>query len=116
MSSESLPAIDPNNSRRGGSTQDATAKLGRLVADMSRIPLLHETDPTLSSDARTFLEQTGKARGKMLNLYRALANRPEAGRALSELIRAVYRSGSTLQPKEAELAYLTATVVNDCYY
>jgi alkylhydroperoxidase family enzyme len=52
----------------------------------------------------------------MLNLYRALANRPEAGRALSELIRTVYRSGSTLQPKEAELAYLTATVVNDCYY
>ena len=83
---------------------------------MSRIPLLQETDPNLSEDSRAFLAQTGKARGKMLNLYRALANRPEAGRALSELIRVVYRSGSTLAPKEAELAYLTATVVNDCYY
>lgn len=83
---------------------------------MSRIPLLQETDPNLSEDSRAFLAQAGKARGKMLNLYRALANRPEAGRALSELIRVVYRSGSTLAPKEAELAYLTATVVNDCYY
>ena len=52
----------------------------------------------------------------MLNLYRALANRPEASRALSELVRTVYRSGSTLPPKDAELAYLTATVVNNCYY
>ena len=83
---------------------------------MSRIPLLQETDPHLAEDSRAFLAQTGKARGKMLNLYRALANRPEAGRALSELIRVVYRSGSTLPPQDAELAYLTATVVNDCYY
>ena len=83
---------------------------------MARIPLLQESDPQLPEDGRAFLEQTGKARGKMLNLYRALANRPEAGRALSELIRVVYRSGSTLAPKDAELAYLTATVVNDCYY
>ena len=83
---------------------------------MSRIPLLQETDPLLGEDARGFLDQTAQARGKLLNLYRALANRPEAGRALAELIRVVYRSGSTLAPREAELAYLTATVVNDCYY
>lgn len=83
---------------------------------MSRIPLLHESDPQLTEDSRSFLAQTAKTRGRMLNLYRALANRPEAGRALSELIRTVYRSGSTLPRQEAELAYLTATVVNDCYY
>jgi len=83
---------------------------------MARIPLLQEYDPELSEDSRAFLGQAGKARGKMLNLYRALANRPEAGRALSELVRTVYRSGSTLPPKDAELAYLTATVVNNCYY
>jgi alkylhydroperoxidase family enzyme len=83
---------------------------------MARIPLVQETDPAASEDSKAFLAQTAKARGRMLNLYRALANRPEAGRALSELIRTVYRSGSTLPQKEAELAYLTATVVNDCYY
>jgi urease gamma subunit len=76
---------------------------------MARIPLLQETDPAASQDSKAFLAQAAKARGKMLN-------RPEAGRALSELIRTVYRSGSTLAQKEAELAYLTATVVNDCYY
>lgn len=83
---------------------------------MARIPLLNESDPGLSGDSREFLAQSGRARGKMLNLYRALANRPEAGRALSELIRTVYRSSSSLPPKEAELAYLTSTVVNNCYY
>jgi alkylhydroperoxidase family enzyme len=83
---------------------------------MARIPLLFETDQNLPDDSRSFLAETGKARGKMINLYRALANRPAAGKALSDLIRTVYRSGSTLAPKEAELAYLTATVVNDCYY
>ena len=83
---------------------------------MARIPILHESDPSLSEESRGYLVQTGKARGKMLNLYRVLANRPEAGRAFSEMIRTVYRSGSTLPPKEAELAYLTSTVTNNCYY
>jgi alkylhydroperoxidase family enzyme len=83
---------------------------------MARIALLQETDPAISGESREFLEQAAKARGKMLNLYRALANRPAAGRALAELIRTVYRSGSSLPQKDAELAYLTATVVNDCYY
>ena len=83
---------------------------------MARIPILHESDPGLSEESRDYLAQSGKARGKMLNLYRTLANRPEAGRAFSEMIRTVYRSGSTLSPKEAELAYLTSTVVNNCYY
>jgi len=83
---------------------------------MARIPLLQETDPSIPEDSREFLVQAGKARGRMLNLYRALANRPEAGRALSEVIRTVYRSGSSLPQKDAELAYLTATVVNNCYY
>jgi alkylhydroperoxidase family enzyme len=83
---------------------------------MARISLLQESDPAISDESREFVLATGKPRGKMLNLYRALANRPAAGRALSELIRTAYRSGSTLPAKDAELAYLTATVVNDCYY
>ena len=83
---------------------------------MARIPLLQESDPAIPGESRAFLLATGKARGKILNLYRALANRPEAGRALSEMVRTVYRSGSSLAPKDAELAYLTATVVNNCYY
>lgn len=83
---------------------------------MARIPMLQEDDPELSDEARAFLMEAGQARGRMLNIYRAMANRPEAGQAFSQMIRTVYRSGSTLAPKHAELAYLTATTVNNCYY
>ena len=76
---------------------------------MARIPLLQETDPAASEDSKAFLAQAAKARGKMLNLI-ARPCQPARGRPT------VYRSGSTLPQKEAELAYLTVTVVNDCYY
>ena len=83
---------------------------------MARIPILREDDPALSDEARTFLQDAGQARGRLINIYRAMANRPAAGRAFIDLARTVYRADSTLPPKQAELAYLTATVVNNCYY
>ena len=83
---------------------------------MARIPLPNESDPTLPEDTRAFLQDAGQTRGSILNIYRALANRPEAGRAFMDLIGTVYRGNSTLEPKHGELAYLTATVVNNCYY
>jgi hypothetical protein len=83
---------------------------------MARIPILQESDSGLTEDQRAFLGDAGKARGRLLNIYRAMANRPPAGRAFSDLIRTVYRSKSTLTSKQGELAYLTATVVNNCFY
>jgi alkylhydroperoxidase family enzyme len=83
---------------------------------MARIPILQESDPGLTEDQRAFLADAGKARGRLLNINRAMANRPPAGRAFSEMVRTVYRSKSTLSPKHGELAYLTATVVNNCFY
>ncbi|MBS0522623.1 MAG: hypothetical protein JSS04_03225 [Proteobacteria bacterium] len=83
---------------------------------MARIPILQESDPGLTDDQRAFLADAGKSRGRLLNIYRAMANRPPAGRAFSEMVRTVYRSKSTLTPKHGELAYLTATVVNNCFY
>jgi alkylhydroperoxidase family enzyme len=83
---------------------------------MARIPILQEDDPTIPEDARAYLQQAGKARGRLLNIYRAMANRPETGRAFSTLANTVYRGTTTLEPKHAELAYLTATVVNNCHY
>ncbi len=83
---------------------------------MARIPILQEDDPALPEDAKSFLRDAGQARGRLLNIYRAMANRPEAGRAFSQLATTVYRGTTTLDPKHAELAYLTATVVNNCYY
>lgn len=83
---------------------------------MARIPILDENDPTLPAAATAALAVAGRPRGRMLNVYRALANRPEALLALTQLIQTVYRTNSTLEPRHAELAYLTATAINDCFY
>ncbi len=83
---------------------------------MARIPILHEDDPATPPDAREFLMEAKQARGRLVNIYRALANRPEAGRAFVGLSGTVYRGKTTLDPKQAELAYMTATVVNNCFY
>lgn len=83
---------------------------------MARIPMLDENDPALAADARAFLAEAGRARGRILNIYRAMANRPAAGQAFLAMAGTVYRADSTLTPRHAELAYLTATAVNNCHY
>ncbi len=82
---------------------------------MARIPTLREDDPSLSEDARTALDQIRQNRGRIVNLYRVMANHPRALQKFSDFGAVVYRGGS-LTSKEAELAYTTATVVNNCYY
>ena len=83
---------------------------------MARIPIIDENDPATDSATRQALLDAGASRGRLVNVYRALANRPEALTAMSALLQTVYRSGSTLEPQHGELAYLTATSVNDCFY
>ena len=83
---------------------------------MARIPILQEDDPVTPPEAKRFLREAGQARGRLVNIYRAMANRPAAGEAFSALANTVYRGNTTLDPKHGELAYLTATVVNNCYY
>jgi alkylhydroperoxidase family enzyme len=83
---------------------------------MARIPILDENDPDTSPDARLYLQEAARSRGRLVNIYRAMANRPATGRAFSAFANTVYRGTTTLDPKDAELAYLTATVVNNCYY
>ena len=83
---------------------------------MARIPILDENDPSLDPATRQAMLQAGRARGRLVNVYRALANRPEAMTVLSQLMQTVYRTNSTLTPQHGELAYMTATSVNDCFY
>ena len=83
---------------------------------MARIPILDENDAATPAPAREALQIAGQARGRVLNVYRALANRPEALLAVTQIIDTVYRRNSTLEPRHGELAYLTATAVNDCFY
>lgn len=84
--------------------------------NLARIPLLDENNPATPPDARDALLRAGAACGRLINVYRAMANRPDALNAMTGLIAAVYRKDSTLEPKDSELAYLTATTVNDCFY
>ena len=83
---------------------------------MARIPILNENDLATPPEAVAYMKEAAQTRGSLLNIYRALANRPEAGRAFQSLVGTVYRGKTTLDPKHAELAYLTATVVNNCHY
>jgi alkylhydroperoxidase family enzyme len=83
---------------------------------MARIPLLQADDPSTPPDAKLFLQEAGQARGRLHNIFRAMANRPEAGRAFLALAGTVYFSGSSLDPMHGEFAYLTSTVVNNCFY
>lgn len=83
---------------------------------MARIPFIDENDPATPPEARERLLEAKRARGKLINIYRAMANRPAVLAAFTAFAGTVYRSGSTLAPQHAELAYLTATAVNDCFY
>ena len=83
---------------------------------MARIPLLHEEDPSTPAEAHAVLQAAKGSRGRLVNLYRALANHPAALRAFTALGATVYGRNSSLTRKQAELAYTTATVVNNCYY
>lgn len=82
---------------------------------MARIPTLREDDSSVPEDARAALEQVHQQRGRIVNLYRVMANHPRVLQKFVEFGSTTYRGGS-LTPVQAELAYTTATVVNNCYY
>ncbi len=81
---------------------------------MARIPLVNEDDPATPADLRELLGAI-KATGRLRNIYRAMANHPEALRTFYAFGAATYRSDS-LTRAQAELAYTAATVANSCYY
>lgn len=83
---------------------------------MARIPILDEHDPELDDETRAALFEAGAARGRLVNFNRALANRPRVLRAMTGLLQAAYRKDSSLAPHHGELAYLTATTTNNCFY
>ncbi len=81
---------------------------------MPRIPLLHEDDPNTPPEVRVLLAGIGEKRGLVANVYRALANHPALARTLVDFY-ATARGGG-LTPAECELAYLSASTANECYY
>lgn len=84
---------------------------------MARIPLVDGTDDIADPLARQTLEHVRALRGRTVdpNVYRAMANHPQALQKLVEFGTVVYFENS-MTPAQRELAYLTASVTNECHY
>ena len=80
---------------------------------MARIPLVDPNEDGVDPRAKAAMEQTGMSIHP--NVYRAIANHPGALDAFSAFGKAVYFENS-ITAAERELAYLTASVVNNCHY
>jgi hypothetical protein len=74
-----------------------------------------DTDPEVQRLLREQLQASGRGQGGHLhNVILAMANNVEALELVGAITR-VSRSGR-LTPAQRELAYLTASVVNNCHY
>jgi alkylhydroperoxidase family enzyme len=84
---------------------------------MARIPLVDSADEGTDPLARQTLEHVRALRGRAVdpNVYRAMANHPLALQKLVEFGTVVYFDNS-MTPAQRELAYLTASVTNECHY
>lgn len=84
---------------------------------MARLPLVDGGDPAADPLARELLAALTAARGLLPqpNVFRAVANHPRALQKMVEFGTVVYFQNS-LTPAQRELAYLTASVTNDCHY
>ena len=83
---------------------------------MARIPLVHSGDDGADPRAREVLQELSMGGGSIEpNVYRAIANHPEALKAMSQFANVVYFANS-MTPAQRELAYLAASVTNDCHY
>ena len=82
---------------------------------MERVPLVDPDDPLADPKARALLLTLRERTGRDINVLRALANHPDRLESFLHL-------GSQPPPKsfinasQRELAYLTASVANDCHY
>ncbi len=84
---------------------------------MARLPLVDSKAPDADPLAREVLHAVSAARGRSVdpNVYRAIANHPRALQAMVAFGTVVYFQNS-LAPAQRELAYLTASVTNECHY
>jgi alkylhydroperoxidase family enzyme len=80
-----------------------------------RLPLVDPDDPDADPQARALLGRVRELRGRTLNVYRAVGNHPEVLDGLLRFGTAAYFENS-LTPAQRELAYLGASVANDCHY
>lgn len=83
---------------------------------MARVPLWDEEDPGTPEDVRAALHYSRNLLGENSNVMRILANYPEIAKRYIHLAGVPYGPDSTLTAVQRELAYTTASSVNDCFY
>ena len=82
---------------------------------MARIPLVDPDDPDADPKARALLLRLRQRSGRDINVLRALANHPDVMETFLHM-GAQPAPTSHIRPDQRELAYLTASVANDCHY
>lgn len=82
---------------------------------MARVPLVRLDHPEISPEARAYLTTIENDFGQILNIMRVFANHPKVGEGFWSFATPVYVKNS-LTPRLTELAYTTASVVNQCHY
>ncbi|HUP73881.1 MAG TPA: hypothetical protein VM282_12650 [Acidimicrobiales bacterium] len=82
---------------------------------MARIPLVDPDDPDADPKARSLLLRLRERSGRDINVLRALANHPDLLETFLHL-GAQPAPRTHIRPDQRELAYLTASVANDCHY
>ncbi|HEY1634333.1 MAG TPA: carboxymuconolactone decarboxylase family protein [Acidimicrobiales bacterium] len=82
---------------------------------MGRLPLVDPDDPGADPSAAELLRMMRAATGRDFAVLQAVANHPEALQSLAAFLSVAY-ANNTLSPGQRELAYLGASVANDCHY
>jgi alkylhydroperoxidase family enzyme len=82
---------------------------------MARLPLVDPDAPDADPRAREVLLASVGGNSIQPNVFKAIANNPPVLQALAHFGSVVYFNNS-LTPAQRELAYLTASLVNDCHY
>jgi alkylhydroperoxidase family enzyme len=82
---------------------------------MARIPLVDPDDPDADPKARSLLLVLRERLGRDVNVLRALANHPDMLESF-QYLGSQPAPVAHVRPDQRELAYLTASVANDCHY
>lgn len=84
---------------------------------MARIQIWQDDTPDTSPGIADAIEYAKGGTGFALNIQREMANNPKVLKGFSDLAGAFYgEEGGSITAAERELAYTTATVVNNCHY
>lgn len=84
------------------------------MASVGRLPLVEPDDPDTPPEVVKRMPTYEPYEGPN-NVVKALANHPEILRGFQMMSGALYGSDN-LSPAQRELAYTTASAINECFY